>query len=317
MALGLIAGIANAAGTLYQNKQNQQFAQDQIQQRIDASNALAAARRGLVGQALDGTFLSDYGVDGIEFGLDDIFGRKPVGIEFQAPDLATSNQNFLDFSVPGATEAADVVNARLSRSVLDNNLMRIRELFPDFDRASESFSGATADLLAGRLPFEDVMDIISDRQSLAGSVGTFGTQTNATLKDLGLSKLDAIQTGGNMFQQFAQTLNSSVSPIPQNFASGASLLPFTTQTPELQLRIAENEQASAQGAEFLSASPDPAASQLFRDELFNAMLESGIGATGQAIPPASFNPGSAFTQGLSAVSQLNRRGGGINTLGLN
>jgi hypothetical protein len=67
-------------------------------------------------------------------------------------------------------------------------------------------------LMNGQLPYDDVLNAVSNRAALTNSLGIGGTAQPATLKDLGIGQLDAMKTGGSMMQQMVG-MAETISPI--------------------------------------------------------------------------------------------------------
>lgn len=286
-----IGGAISGAGKA---KAERERYETELKNRIDAVNASEKARKASVGQALGGNFLGRYGTD-------DIFGTKPRGIDPISVDEALSrNVNQIrGQGLPAALEFTGEINQQLSDETLSLNLERMRSLVPNYDTISGQIGNVTEDLLFGRLPFDDVLDIVSDRQSLSASLGTPGGQTNATLKDLGMSRLGAMQTGFGMFQGFANTLASSVSPIPQ-FMSGGQMLPFTSLEANQRVMGELETTKALQNAEIIRSMPDPAASELFQQEFLAGQNAAQMRA-GTAIPNFGAGVGtSAIGTGITA-----------------
>lgn len=171
-----------------------------------------------------------------------------------------------------ATQLADLTN----QANAGLSLNRLEAFSPGLGGSFSNLGAVTRDLTAGRLPFEDVLDIVSDRQELSGALGTPGGSTNATLADLGLSRLDAITQGSNMFNSLVNTANSLA---PQSNAGDFFL--STQQRLSAEQTQRAREQAAAQSAAFINASPDPAAAGLF-DADTAAALATVNGALGNA-----------------------------------
>jgi hypothetical protein len=296
MAAGAAAGSAITASG--KAKAERERTETEIKNRVDAINASEKARKASVKAALGGDFLG-------RFGTDDIFGTKPQGIDpISVNEGLTRNVNQIrSQGLPAAQEFTSVSNEQLSGETLALNLDRMRSLVPNFDTISGQIGSVTEDLLFGRLPFDDVLDIVSDRQSLAGTLGTPGGQTSATLKDLGISRLQAQQQGFGMFQGFANTLATAVSPIPQ-FRDALGTLPFTSLTADQRVGRELETTAALQQAELIRSMPDPAAHELFQQDFLAGQTAAGIRA-GTAIP--NFNAGigtSALGTGITAGTQF-------------
>jgi hypothetical protein len=259
----IIAGGAAAGSAISsagQAKAQKERTETEIKNRIDAINASERARQASINQALGGDYLGRYGTG-------DIFGTKPAGIAPISVNEALSRNigQIRSQGLPAALEFTSAINQQLSDETLRLNLERMRGLMPNFDTVSGQIGNVTEDLIFGRLPFDDVLDIVSDRQSLSATLGAPGGQAPATLKDLGLSRMDAIRQGFGMFQGFADTLARSVSPIPQ-FHSGLQLLPYTALTADQRVGRELQTTAAMQQAELINSMPDPAASELFQQD---------------------------------------------------
>jgi len=286
------AAIAAVAGAVdSSNKKKMQKVE--IQNRIDAVNAQEKARKGAIGSALSGNFLG-------QFGLEDIFGSKAEGIN--PPDVDESlTKNISQIrgqGLPAALDFTSQINQQFSDETVDLNLERITRLNPQFGTQSGLIQDNTTALLRGQLPFDDVLDIVSDRSSLAASLGTPGGSFPATLKDLGLSRLSAQKTGTDMFTQFTDTLARSVSPIP-NFARGDEILPFTSLTAGQRVEGELATTEARQRAELLNSLADPAAAALFGEE-FLFQQEAAQMRAGTKV--ANNVAGDAFVAGASAYN---------------
>lgn len=284
-----IAAVAGVVDTAAKNKEAKRVRQN----KIDAVNAQEKARKKAINSALGGKFLGQYG-------LDDIFGTKPEAIFPPSVDesLTKNEAQIRGQGLPAALEFTSDINQQYADETLSMNLDRILSFIPNFNEQSAYINTASEDLLSGQLPFEDVMDIVSDRGSLAGSLGTPGGSFNASLKDLGLSRLSAIQQGQNMFQSFAQTLASVVSPIPQ-YARGDEILPYTSLTAQGRVQGELATVEAAQKAALIEAMADPAAAALFGEEFLFQSTAAGI-KSGSALQ--SSVGANAFSQGATAFN---------------
>lgn len=282
------AGITSAGQTRAAKKRQQA----EIKNRIEAINAAEKARKAAVSSVLGGSFLG-------QFGTEDVFGTRPTVIPpVDVGQVVSENVGQLRRQgVPSAIEFA----GDISRDVLQRNLERARTLQPNFDILTGQIGAVTEDLLFGRLPFEDVLDIVSERQSLSAALGTPGGAAPATLKDLGLSRLGAMQQGFNMFTSFQDTLARSVSPISR-FEETLGVLPFTSLTANQRVSGELLAQIQAQNAEIIRASADPAAAQLFQQEFLATQTAAGIRAgTGNTIFGSAGT--TALGTGITAGSQ--------------
>lgn len=195
------------------------------------------------------------------------FLYEPVDISQSQLDTIQGNMNAL----PGAIQLMDRVNPEIWR----NDLSRIRQFMPGFDEARNTYIGNTQALLRGQLPFQDVEDIVSNRSSLSASLGTPGGSRNATLRDLGLSRLDAMNQGGSMFQNFIQ-MAEAISPNAKQMRPQDS---FFTPNERLQADILQRslEQQGRASAAQAEAMPNPAQNALMNAEIGVRMAGLGAG----------------------------------------
>jgi hypothetical protein len=136
-------------------------------------------------------------------------------------------------------------------------------------------SSSSKALLGGQLPYSDVLDIVGNRQELGNTLGTAGTYTGATLKDLGLSRLQAQQTGSEMMSRIGN-LVESIDPIsqrsrPQDWTlAPQQTVPLAQQDAQFGASFGQMErilaQQSEQNANVLNAAADPAARGIFGAE---------------------------------------------------
>lgn len=90
------------------------------------------------------------------------------------------------------------VMAGANTAISNDAIRRAIKLIPGYMQSMRTMGSNTNELINGRLPFEDVMDIVGDRGAMTGALGIPGTGGAATLKDLGISRMDAMKTGSGM-----------------------------------------------------------------------------------------------------------------------
>ena len=196
-----------------------------------------------------------------------------------------------------AEDGASALSERVNSSIWENDLNRIRTLMPGYDSYTSSYLGTTAALQAGELPYSDVMDILGENSSLSGALATPGGNRATTLKDLGISRLDAMNQGNSMYTDFVN-LMQTVSPQEQQMTPQDSFL-----TPSERLN-ADIEQAALtqQGnasAEIARASPDPA-----ENALINAAMGVEFASLGASYTPTTDYSGMIAAQGISAAGDI-------------
>lgn len=230
--------------------------------------------------------------------LGEIFGSPldPEAFLYHPIDITQSQLDTISGNIkafPSALELTNMVNP----SIWKNDLNRIRSLMPGYDNSRDMYLGATNRLLAGQLPFQDVEDIVSNRSGVSGSLGTPGGGRNATLRDLGLSRMDAINQGGSMFQQFIQ-MAEAISPVSSQMRPQQMM--FTPQE-RLQADILQRslEQQGMASAAMAEAMPDPA-----QNAIANANIGLNMAKLGGAYQPTSGMGMQALGQGISAASGM-------------
>lgn len=211
--------------------------------------------------------------------LDDIFGSEldPEAFAYHPVDLTQSQLDTIQGNIQ-ATPSAVQLTGMVNPEIWKNDLSRIRSLMPGFDNARDTYVGNTQKLLQGELPFQDVEDIVSNRSSTAAMLGTPGGSRNATLRDLGLSRLDAMNQGASMFQQFTQ-IAEGISPVQSQMRPQQM---FFTPSERAQLDIEQAslmQQASASMA-IAEAMPNPGL-----NAITNARIGLNMASFGQQSQP--------------------------------
>ena len=301
---GLIAmAAASAYGAYKQNKAQK-----------EAGGAGAKATEQMISDVTNG------GWNG--YNAADIFGSRVAPAEFQ-----NRAYNPLDYaSVQGDTIAGNRANLpsilgltdAINGALRNDSSMRIEQFAPGFGDNLKTMTNAAKSLVAGRLPYEDVMDIVSNRQGLGNTLGTAGTFGNATLKDLGMSRLQAMQTGSEMMSRIGNLVDA-VDPIGQRSRPQDWTLAPTQTVP---LKQADNQfaasydqmerilaQQSEQNANVLNAAPDPAGRGLFGAQ-YAANTGTQLGGMGMAGGGFDWSGLISGIYGAYRQNQLNGGGGG-------
>lgn len=274
---GIIAGVAGAGITAAGNASAQKSA------AANRDKAFAGAQG-----TLDAIAGGEYG------SLEDIFGSRldPEAFLYEPVDITQSQLDTISGNIqafPGALQLTQMVNP----SIWQNDLARIRKLMPTYDDSRDLYLGTTKSLLAGQLPFQDVEDIVSNRSGISGMLGTPGGGRNATLRDLGMSRLTAQQQGASMFQQFIQ-MAEAISPVSAQLRPQQMMFSpqERLQSDILQRSLEQQGRASAAMAE---AMPDPAAAGMA-----NAQIGLSFAGLGSSYQPTAGMGMQALGQGISA-----------------
>jgi len=196
-----------------------------------------------------------------------MFETKPyVPINYGQVQLNTVNDNLT------ALPKINDLTAQLNQSLRADSGLRIEQFAPGFQANLKTLTNAAGSLVNGQLPYSDVMDIVANRGELAGSLGTPGTATNATLKDLGLSRLSAMQSGADMMTRIGN-LVEQIDPISQRSRAvdwtlnPSQTVPLAQADAQFGASYDQMErslvQQSEQNANNLAAMADPAAAGMF------------------------------------------------------
>lgn len=285
IALGLIgaAGVGAAGASAGQKKAEK----GRTQALEDAYKRLGMLNE----SAMSGSFMGG-------FGLEEIFGSVPEWEPYNMVDLSQSQLDTIAGNL-AAFPSASQLSTTTNNFQINEDLKRIRRLIPEYDKNINRLGGVTRDLLLGRLPYGDVLDITSNRSELAASLGTPGGSSKASLRDLGLSQMQAVNNGASLFQQMmgiAEAVN------PQSTRMRPQQMYFQPQErAQLDIQQAMLDQQSRQSGANLAAMPDPAAAALFNQQVGMATAPLGMGGDyGASAEAAKYQAiQQAMTSGLS------------------
>lgn len=172
-------------------------------------------------------------------------------------------------ALPSARKLVDRVNPR----IWGNDQKRIRAIMPGFDSARDSYLGTMRSLQDGKLPFSDAADIVAGRAGASGVLSTPGGARNATLRDLGLSRMDAMREGQSLFGQFVN-IAQQISPVEHQMRPQQMF--FTPQErAQMDIQQAQLEMTGRSQAELARAMPDPAQNALVNAEIGVHMASLG------------------------------------------
>lgn len=139
------------------------------------------------------------------------FGQKPEAAKYEPIDFTDEQLQAIVGNINNLGATSDLMGQQ--NALIDQDAMRrAKKFIPGFRDSLRLEGQATGDLLAGRLPYDDVLDIAANRNEATNALGIPGTGASATLRDLGLSRLDAIKSGAGMLNGMVQ-LAESVDPV--------------------------------------------------------------------------------------------------------
>lgn len=206
------------------------------------------------------------------------FGRVPEAAEYQPVNF---DQVQLD-AILGNTRNRQPINNLVqvdNDKITQEALRRARRLVPGYDSMMRTYGAAGSDLLNMKVPFDDVLGIISERNELANTIGVPGAGTiNATLKDLGMSRMGALQAGGGILKDMVG-MAESISPVSR-YETPTRWMVNPTDRINMELNQNQLIQQSEQNANNLEATGDPAAYAQFQLQLAQA---GGGSAAGNAM----------------------------------
>lgn len=291
MAISALATLASAGLGLVGAKKSSKAAE----QGAKAARQSAAALERIRDQLQAGNLFG--------FSTEEVTGSRPEFAPFQRVDIGESvgsnaaNQLGALEDVAGLTFGVNDIN-QLSNSV------RFDRLFPGGLEGLRSQGQAAAALSRGELPFDDALGVVRNRAGLANSLGLGGTQFAGALpRDLGLSRLQALQTGSALTAQGAATANA-ISPLSSQLTAQQNLI-SAPQALDFDLRQNLLQQQSDQAGFNLAASPDPAAQGLLGLELQRLNLRtSGQLAASQIQSANALATAQQQQQALGQISSL-------------
>lgn len=271
MSVATIASVVAIAGTAYGA-----YSTSQNNKRAKA----AAAGGGDVSGLID-----DYDASAV-------FGTKPKAAEFvnkayNPVDYGEVQNKTINDNLGSLPDILKLITQINSINRADSAL-RVETFAPGFGQNLRTMTDSARALVGGQLPYQDVLDIVSDRQELGNTLGTAGTYGAATLKDFGLSRLQAMQTGAEMMSRIGNLIESIDPVASRSRAQDFTLSP--TQTVPLAQADAQFgasydqmerilKQQSEQNKYLLEAAPDPAERGMFGAE-FAARTGQPVDAAG-------------------------------------
>lgn len=197
---------------------------------------------------------------------------NPEAFLYEKVDLTQSQLDTISGNLK-AFPSADKLVDRVNPEIWKNDQARIRNLMPGYDAAKDSYLGTMRNLQEGELPFSDVADIVAGRAGASGVLNTPGGARNATLRDLGLSRMDAMREGNSMFGQFVN-ISQQISPVEHQMRPQQMF--FTPQErAQMDIQQAELDMMGRSQAELARAMPDPAQNALINAEMGIQMASLG------------------------------------------
>lgn len=233
-------------------------------------------------------------------------GSKPEIPGYERVNLANESARAIEGNVgnlPNAARLSAITNS--INTALDS--ARAEQLSPGFLQGLAQAGSAGRQLASGYLPVGDVMQVARNRAQAASALGLAGTQYRSALpRDLGLTRLQAIQQGGNLLSQTAATMGQ-INPISAQLRT-QQFLNSPQEQADMTFRQNLLDQQLAGQRALIAASPDPLATLLLGTEKDRLGLYSGAGVAGgqaqQATGQAWMGAGSAIGAGFNNLAGI-------------
>ena len=184
----------------------------------------------------------------------DLLGDVPDAAPYEQINLSEEQINSILANIGALPNMQHLVSST-NRGITKDALDRAKRMIPGYMNSMRTMGSNAEDLLSGRLPFEDVMDIAGDRNSMTGALGIPGTGGAATLKDLGLSRMDAMKSGTGMLGDMI-SMAETVSP-RGGYMTPQSMMVSPMERIKMQTEQNTLDQQSRQNANNLAAQADP------------------------------------------------------------
>lgn len=229
---------------------------------------------------------------------------EPVDFDQSQLDAIEGNRNALPF-----------IRQLLSQSnnfVTKDALNRANKLIPNYNASMATLGDSTLDLLSGKLPYDDVLDIVGDRAGVGGGLNIPGVSHGATLKDLGLGRVDALGKGAGLLGQMV-SLAEQVSP-RSTYGKPSDFFMSPLERIRLEMEQHQLNQQSQQNANNLEAGADPNAVARLQLGLGQSMMPQPAGpdyasAANQIIGAVGGIYGAGTNQGWWGTAKPNAQGG--------
>ena len=174
-------------------------------------DSVAAEQRGILNAAIN-EYLNN--VDSLLNGFDfeEAFPEVPEAAEYVPVDACCLQGSTIECNISHANRA-DVYVRYVNRLHEQNDFMHAISGNPTFMVDLHIQSVAVQDLMRGRLPVGDVVEVLTDNAEMACLAGRIGNTRKTTLRDLGISKLRAQAAGRKEFREVTVWFNTAVSPM--------------------------------------------------------------------------------------------------------
>ena len=146
------------------------------------------------------------------FDFENAFPDVPEAAEYIPVDACCLQGSTIECNI-SHTDRADAYVRYVNRLHEQNDLMHAVSGNPTFMVDMHLQTTAIQDLMRGRLPIGDVVEILTDNAEAACLVGRIGNTRKTTARDFGISKLRAQASGRREFREVTTWYNTVVSPM--------------------------------------------------------------------------------------------------------
>ncbi len=213
----LVPGIQAIANIKLMDKQKDQY------------ESIVAAQRQLLGIAVQNYIA---GIDSLLPLYEQAFPEVPEAAEYVPIDACCIQRATIECNIDTTGRSNEFVQA-VNRFHEQNDIIRAIVLDPRFLVSADLASLSVQDLLRGRLPIGDVVEILTDNAEQAALYGRIGNTRKSTARDLGISKVRAQAAGRDEFHKNLASMAQSVSPLSRQVSIESML-----QTPQQRIALA-------------------------------------------------------------------------------
>jgi hypothetical protein len=223
-----------------------------MERQKDDYDDIVRDQRALVGIAVNNYIT---GVDSLLPDIEAAYPDVPEVAEYVPIDACCMQRATIECNI-STTGRADVYARQVNRLHEQNDVIRSIVFDPRFLENMDVTSLTISDLLRGRSPVGDVVEVLTDNAEQAALTGRIGNTRRTTARDLGLSKLRAQAAGRRELHDHQASINRDVSPISRQ-VDIREMMQTPAQRIALALTQAQLLQNSLQNVYTAAAQKDP------------------------------------------------------------
>ena len=152
------------------------------------------------------------GIDALIPLFEDAYPDVPQAAEYVPIDACCIQRATIECNI-ATMPRADVYASSLSRYHEQSAIVRAVVFDSRFLTSMDMASVQISDLLRGRMPVADVVEILTDNAELAALTGRIGNTRRTTARDLGLSRMRAQAAGREELRAHHGFISQAVSPL--------------------------------------------------------------------------------------------------------